>query len=112
MTDNYSAKLAENAERQLKINISLQPVKDQAVKLIMEAATPNGLTVTDEGGEYFVNPEGLVSWENYNTKKKLTESIQNMPAVNVLSWARDAAEFLACREPAFNVSSDPTGLGL
>lgn len=112
MTDNYNAKLAESAARRIKINISLQPVKDQAVKLIMEAATPNGLTVTDDGGEYFVNPEGLVSWKNYNTNKQSTEAIQNMPAVNVLSWAGAAAEFLAYREPASNVYSDPTGLGL
>lgn len=96
--------------RKLKADILLQPLKDQAIKLIMQAAMPNGLTVNDEGGEYFVNSDGLVSWTNHTGNQ--SRDIQNMPAGNVLFWTSIAAETLAKSERALKNSFDPTGLGL
>lgn len=96
--------------RQLKADILLQPLKDQAIKLIMQAATPNGLTVGDEGGEYFVNPEGLVSWTSHRGQQ--SSSIQSMPTGNVLFWTAMAAEALAKRDIELGAASDPTGLGV
>lgn len=102
--------------RQLKEEILLQPARAEAIKLLLRAAQPEGLTVGDEGGSYFVNPEGLVSWgpamEQATEVGEYSCKLESMPSINLLFWVHDAASALVDREMRLGTSSDPTGLGL
>ena len=102
--------------RKIKEDILLQPARAEAIKLVMQAAQPDGVTVGDEGGDYFVDPQGVVSWGpamwQGKEAEKSTCRIEEMPTINLLFWVHSAATALAKREPGLDAASDPTGLGL
>lgn len=113
----YKARIQANDARRLKEDMLLQPLKDEAIKLIMRAATPDGVKVSDDASEYFVNSEGLVSWNHsvsWTTpkEKQVSYHIQDMPVCNILIWTAEAAKFLALRESTLSPLYDPTGLGI
>ena len=101
--------------RKIKEEILLQPARAEAIKLVMQAAQPDGVKVGDEGGDFFVDPQGVVFWAPARQGQELAENscrIEEMPSVNLLFWVHDAATALAKREPGLDAASDPTGLGL
>lgn len=99
------------SSRQLKTNILLQPIKDQAIALISQATGPAGLKLENEGGQYVINSKNVVSWTT-SEGAELSKPIQEMPIDTILAWAPFAAQAIATHELALGVSSDPTGLGL
>lgn len=96
----------ELASFQVQKHMLQQPLRDQAIKLILEAAQPDGLTVTDEGGQCRVSPEGRVSGGFE------CESLQNVNMINLLYWSLNASDALALRALTSSPTSDPTGLGI
>lgn len=117
------------AHRQLHAKVLLQPIKDQAIKLILQAASPSGFDANDESkkdyvsdrggayfvnakdGDYFVDAKGMVSWKS-DDGKAFSRPIQEMPIGNLLTWLPMAAEAIAKRQLALGLSTDPTGLGI
>ena len=85
----------------------LSPLKDQAIALIMKAAIPNGLEVSDEGGMYAIDALGIVSWSN-----KQAPLAEFFCTEQVLTWASQAAKSMAMQELATSPTSPLQELGL